>query len=89
VREPGRNADDSIEPARVPLASLTGVVETVLAGALVLAAQAQQWDMVADLARELAARRQEPPASGSVAALAPALETSLAASGERPAGRRS
>jgi hypothetical protein len=34
------------------------VVESALAEALRLAAQAQQWDIVAELARELAARRQ-------------------------------
>jgi len=56
-----------------------------LVEALVLAAQAQQWDMVANLAGELAARRRERAASGSVASLVPAFETSPGASSERPA----
>lgn len=50
----------------MPLTSLGGVVEPALAEALILAAQAKQWDMVAELAGELAARRRgalakEPP----------------------------
>ena len=64
---PGPEVDDSGGATRAPLASLAGVVETALAQALVLAAQAQQWDMVADLTGELAARRQERGALGPAA----------------------
>jgi hypothetical protein len=38
--------------------ALVGVVETALAAALRLAAQAQRWELVARLAEELAARRR-------------------------------
>ena len=47
--------------------SLTGVVETALAQALLFAARAQQRDMVGELARELATRRQERAVRGSAA----------------------
>jgi len=87
--EGGGAPDDSIEPACAPLVSLTGVVETALAEALVLAAQAQQWDMVADLARELDARRRERAASGLGGLAHAGFQSVAGASSERPAGGRS
>ena len=87
--ERGGASDDSIEPACAPLASLTGVVETALAEALVLAAQAQQWDMVADLALELAARRRERAASGLGGLASAGFQSVAGASSEHPAGGRS
>jgi hypothetical protein len=57
VTELGRLPDDSGGAARGPMADLRGVVETALASALKLAAEAQRWELVAQLAEELAARR--------------------------------
>lgn len=52
--------DDSIEghgsDGRLPPDALVGVVETALARALALAAEAGRWEIVAQLAEELAAR---------------------------------
>ena len=54
------SADDSTEgqgiDGRLPPDALVGVVETVLARALALAAEAGRWEIVAQLAEELAAR---------------------------------
>jgi len=50
-------ADDSGASVSEPLVDCTGVVETAIAAALRLAAEAQQWDIVVVLARELEARR--------------------------------
>jgi hypothetical protein len=41
-----------------PLADCTGVVETAIAAALKLAAEARQWEVVIELARDLALRRE-------------------------------
>ena len=49
--------DDSSRDTRMPPEALVGVVETALAEALRLAAEADLWEIVAQLAEELAARR--------------------------------
>ena len=54
AREPGR-FETKPEPSRK--LDLRGVVEPALAKALMLAAEAQRWELVAQLAAELAARR--------------------------------
>jgi hypothetical protein len=65
--------DDSLDDStsghgrdrRLPAEALIGVVETALARALTLAAEAGRWEIVAQLAEELAARqrtREGPPA---------------------------
>ena len=64
--ERGGASDDSEATAEVPLADCTGVVETAIAAALKLAAEAQQWDIVAQLARELEARRRSVVAQSSL-----------------------
>ena len=59
--------DDSVRRARLPPVTLVGVVETALARALTLAADAGRWGIVAQLAEELAARqraRERAPAHG-------------------------
>ena len=54
----GRGAlDDSVHTAPLDPKALTGVVETALAKALQLAADAQRWELVVQLAEELANRR--------------------------------
>jgi hypothetical protein len=45
---------------------LSNVVEPALAKALVLAAEAKRWELVAQLAAELQARRAQPPRDPSV-----------------------
>jgi hypothetical protein len=50
------SADDSAKRRRLPPEGLVGVVETALARALMLAAEAGRWEIVAQLAEELAAR---------------------------------
>jgi hypothetical protein len=54
--------DDSGErqgsDGRLPVEALVGVVETALAKALALAAQAGRWEIVVQLAEELATRRR-------------------------------
>jgi hypothetical protein len=50
------SADDSGKHGRLPPDALVGVVETALARALMLAAEAGRWEIVAQLAEELAAR---------------------------------
>jgi hypothetical protein len=51
---------------------LHNVVETALARALVLAAEGQRWELVAQIATELAERRA---ARGSSPTIAPAVRT--------------
>ena len=61
--------DSSGGGGRLEAGALVGVVETALAEALRLAAAAGRWEVVAQLAQELAARRQIPTserASGDV-----------------------
>ena len=50
--------DDSTGGARLAPEVLVGVVETALAEALGVAAEAGRWEIVAQLAEELAARRR-------------------------------
>jgi len=50
--------DDSSGGGRLAPGALVGVVATALAEALRLAAEAERWEIVAQLAEELAARRQ-------------------------------
>jgi hypothetical protein len=50
--------DDSRGDGRLAPEALVGVVETALAEALRLAAEAKRWEIVAQLADELAARRR-------------------------------
>jgi hypothetical protein len=50
--------DESSDARRLPPEALVGVVETVLAEALRLAAEAERWEIVAQVAEELAARRK-------------------------------
>jgi len=50
--------DDSARRVRLPPDALVGVVETALARALTLAAEAGRWEIVAQLAEELAARQR-------------------------------
>lgn len=50
--------DESSDARRLAPEALVGVVETVLAQALRLAAEAERWEIVAPLAEELAARRR-------------------------------
>jgi hypothetical protein len=50
--------DDSGGRGRVDPGVLVGVVETALAGALGVAAAAGRWEVVAQIAEELAARRR-------------------------------
>jgi hypothetical protein len=50
------STDDSAKRRRLPPDALVGVVETALARALTLAAEAGRWEIVAQLAEELAAR---------------------------------
>jgi hypothetical protein len=56
------SADDSREwqgsDGRLPADALVGVVETALARALTLAAEAGRWEIVTQLAEELAARQR-------------------------------
>jgi hypothetical protein len=55
---------------RLPPGALLGVVETAFARALMLAAEAGRWEIVAQLAQELAARgtgRRNPAAGASSA----------------------
>jgi hypothetical protein len=52
------SADDSGGRRRLPPDALVGVVETALARALTLAAEAGRWEIVAQLAEELAARQR-------------------------------
>ena len=52
------SADDSGARRRLPPDALVGVVETALARALTLAAEAGRWEIVAQLAEELAARQR-------------------------------
>jgi hypothetical protein len=66
--------DDSSGSARLAPEALVGVVETALAEALRLAAEAERWEIVVQLAEELAARplaRREPeraePSTGHLA----------------------
>lgn len=59
----GRDAlDDSLDESsaagRLAPETLVGVVETALAATLRLAAGAERWELVAQLAEELAARRR-------------------------------
>jgi hypothetical protein len=49
-------ADDWSHGGRLPPDALVGVVETALARALTLAAEAGRWEIVAQIAEELAAR---------------------------------
>jgi hypothetical protein len=49
--------DDSSVDRELPPDALVGVVETALAEALVLAARAGRWTIVAQIARELELRR--------------------------------
>jgi hypothetical protein len=56
--ERGGASDDSEACEGEPLADCMGVVETAIAAALKLAAEAQQWGLVAQLAQELEARRE-------------------------------
>jgi hypothetical protein len=56
-RGPGRMVDDSGSVDALAEGALVGVVETALAEALQLAAQAGRWTVVEQLARELEARR--------------------------------
>jgi hypothetical protein len=55
--ERGGAPDDSEGCEVEPLVDCAAVVETAIAAALKLAAEAQQWDIVAQLALELEARR--------------------------------
>ena len=55
--QPGRVPDYSETSGVEPLVGCMGVVETAIAAALKLAAEAQQWDVVFVLAQELVARR--------------------------------
>jgi hypothetical protein len=50
--------DDSGGGGRLEAQALVGVVETALAEALRLAAEAERWEIVAQLAEEPAARRK-------------------------------
>jgi hypothetical protein len=50
--------DDSGKRGRLPPDALVGVVETALAQALMLAAEAGRWELVAQLAEELSARHR-------------------------------
>jgi hypothetical protein len=50
--------DESSDARRLPPEALVGVVATVLAEALRLAAEAERWEIVAQVAEELAARRK-------------------------------
>jgi len=50
--------DDSAERGRLPPDAFVGVVETALAQALTLAAEAGRWEIVAQLTDELAARQR-------------------------------
>ena len=59
----GRNAlDESLDVSsgggRLAPEALVGVVATALAEAVRLAAEAERWEIVSQLAKELAARRQ-------------------------------
>lgn len=62
--ERGGASDDSEASEAEPLLDCTGVVETAIAAALKLAAEAQQWDVVVVLAQELHARRVSPMGEG-------------------------
>ena len=66
--------DDSGKRRRLPPEALVGVVETALAEALKFAAEARRWDIVLQLAEELATRRRgrgntarPEPSAGSLA----------------------
>jgi hypothetical protein len=50
--------DDSSGVGRLEPEGLVGVVETALADALRLAAEAERWEVVAQLAEELVARQR-------------------------------
>ena len=50
--------DDSAKRSRLPPDALVGVVETALAQALMLAAEAGRWELVAQLAEELSERHR-------------------------------
>jgi hypothetical protein len=52
------SVDDSVRRNRLPPEALVGVVETALARALILAAEAGRWEIVVQLAEELAARQR-------------------------------
>jgi len=52
------SADDSVRCNRLPPDVLVGVVETALARALTLAAEAGRWEIAVQLAEELAARQR-------------------------------
>ena len=51
------SVDDSRASGRLAPQELAGVVETALAAALRLAAESKRWEIVVQLAEELAARR--------------------------------
>jgi hypothetical protein len=73
--------DDSSGGGRLAPEALVGVVETALAEALRVAAEAGQWDLVAQLADELMARRsaRATPEPRQTATERPALQTRVAA----------
>jgi hypothetical protein len=54
----GGGQGPAAEDGGVPASEFAGVVETALARALTLAAEAQRWEVVAQLATELRARRE-------------------------------
>jgi hypothetical protein len=60
------SADDSRTRGRLPPEALVGVVDTALARAMALAAEAGRWEIVAQLAEELAARQRARDALGKV-----------------------
>jgi hypothetical protein len=74
------STDDSSEgqgsDGRLPPDALVGVVETALARALALAAEAGRWEIVAQLAEELAARGRRRGNSAPGARSAGSLATS-------------
>jgi hypothetical protein len=58
-RNDGADSDPSGSTAPLATEALVGVVETALAETLRLAAEAERWELVAQLAEELAKRRRE------------------------------